>query len=103
MLKQNVQFEMSADRSMQRRRSLVKAVIIAAIIQFPLFVMASLFMPYNITDEVTGKSKIEYVYLPNRQRGHGVLNSSLYMLQLFACSTPVLVAVLGSVIRNRPL
>jgi len=63
--------------------------------------MASLFMPYNITDEATGKTKIEYVYLPNRQKVHGVLNSSLYMLQLFACSTPVLVAVVGTLIRNR--
>jgi hypothetical protein len=48
---------MGTDRSTQRSRALLKAVIIASMIEFPLMMMAVLFMPYEITDSVTGQTK----------------------------------------------
>lgn len=100
-MKKNVQFEVGADRSMQHRRALLKAVIIAGMIEFPLMMMAVLFMPYDITDSVTGQTKIEYVYVSNRKDCHGKLNSAQLALELFACSIPVVIAVVGTTIKYR--
>lgn len=92
---------MGPDRSMQRRRALVKAVVIASAIEFPLMMMAVLFMPYDITDSVTGQTKIEYVYISNRKDCQGKLNSVRLALELFACSIPVVIAVVGTTIKYR--
>jgi hypothetical protein len=92
---------MDEDRATIRQRALVKAAIIAAIIEAPLLMLAILFMPYDVTDPSTGKAKIDYVYMANAQNYPGKKNVTLFAIELMACTMPMFVAVVGTTLKYR--